>query len=618
MIPHRPVHGCTRGLVTRQGASPHRRGAAVVQVAVALPLLLGCVALSLDVGIIYSARTQLQRTADASALAAAKALGEWTEGNALEEARLSAAEFAVLNHVNGQATGLAASDVVFGRAVQDDKTRKFSFTETEVNPNAVRVHVRRTADSPSGGITLYFANLFGIKMSDVGAKATAVLTPRDICLAFDLSTSLNDDSSLRSFKNVEVHNRDMWESLWDTREGDPPVDGDGFPEGPKFGNMNLWGDNVTDPSWDFQDDKGLTRLRRRSDWNLSKSWVSQTLSAQGRGSYTNAEMSAINSDRYDGSSSDYTRRVLVALGIYRWKSGKSGGQSGGDGDNRIEANEIEVMVPYPNQSSNPDTAHVQVGGSWEDFVDYVMDDRSSMTRYDPRNQYYGDSDLRYRFGLKTWVDYLQEKQYGNDDSPGLAGTMQQPMGAIVGGFKESLNIIDRLGGNDLVGLASYATYGYGPDDKPGYMSWLTKDIDYIRSRIDLLQPGMWTTSTNIAQGIDECVKVLEKSPEARSSANRVILLLTDGIANRTRDGNSSNRATARSDAIEAAEDAHDKGITVYTISVGSNADTGLMAEIAEATGGFHFHTEGTVDNYTAELQTIFRRLGSERTVMLIE
>ena len=51
-----------------------RKGAVIVMVAVLMVVLLGCVALAVDIGYLYVARAELQRAADAAALAGAQAL----------------------------------------------------------------------------------------------------------------------------------------------------------------------------------------------------------------------------------------------------------------------------------------------------------------------------------------------------------------------------------------------------------------------------------------------------------------------------------------------------------------------------------------------------------------
>ena len=70
-----------------------RRGAAVVQVAVFLTTLIGFAALAIDVGLLYNERADLQKTADAAALAAAAELGDYSQGDPLDSARTLATAF---------------------------------------------------------------------------------------------------------------------------------------------------------------------------------------------------------------------------------------------------------------------------------------------------------------------------------------------------------------------------------------------------------------------------------------------------------------------------------------------------------------------------------------------
>ena len=167
-------------------------------------------------------------------------------------------------------------------------------------------------------------------------------------------------------------------------------------------------------------------------------------------------------------------------------------------------------------------------------------------------------------------------------------------------------------------MASYATVGYGPLEKPDNMSWLTDDYDSVSSLIDRLQPGMWTTNTNIAQGIDKCVEVLFDSPAARRNSAKVILLFTDGMANRTRHGAHYDLEQARRDAKQAAYDARKLGVQIYTVSLGVSADKGLMGAIATIGEGEHYHAEGGIVTYQDQLEKIFRKLGGKRPVVLIE
>ncbi len=611
-----------------------RRGAAAAMVAVSSFVLVGFAALSVDVGHLYSTRAELQRTADAAAMAAASQLADYTSGDPLTAARAAAQDMATRNTVLGAGLTLDnGRDIVFGRAVWNSTNQRYVFTPTESFSNAVRVTARRTSDSANGPVPLFFGRVFGHSTKDITATATAILTPRDIALVLDLSASHNDDTSLRSFRNIQIENRNVWSYLWDdalavSQGATRPTDAGGA-AGPYFGNMNTWGTQVTDPSWNFAADPGLVRLVKGANWSLNSAWVSQTLSAKGYGTYVSSEMTALNtqpSSFKSGDSADkyYRRRVRVALGLDRWKSGKSGGQSGGNGDNYIDASEVTSLVPYPSASSNPATYCKKVGGSWDSFVDYVASSSSSMCKYDPDSQLYGNPDLRYRFGLKTFVDFLQEKQVGTSTSPGLNGAPTQPMGAVADASRTLIEIIDSLDSNDLVGLASYGTVGYGPSDKPSTMSWLTDDLLSLRSRIDTLQAGMWSSTTNMAQGIDKGVDVLMNSAAARPYAAKVLLLLTDGKPNQTRANPTEyydelcQTCPPRDDARAAAQDAVAQGIRIYAISVGANCDLDLMEEIAAIGRGSHFHAEGSVASYSAQLQEIFQNLGGRRPVSLIQ
>lgn len=625
---------------TRVRAHGYRRWATVIPlVAISFTTLLGFAALSVDIGMLCNAKAELQRTADAAAIAAAAELGASNSAQAMNAARTVASNYAASNRVLGRGVTLDPdADIVFGRAWIPDNSTQYSFTPTQTAPNAVRVVARRTAGSPSGPVPLFFANVFGRRMGNVSAQATAALTARDIVFVLDLSASHNDDSSLVHYRLAKINNREVWANLWDTDLAAQPQSG-GLPLGPSFGNMKNWGAEVTDPSWDFANDPGLVRLKRGNDWSLTSAWVSQTLNSKGYGSYTSGEMAVINNSDGAGTETGYSsstqranyrRRVRVALGLDRWKSGKSGGQSGGNGDNVIDANEVVSMVPYPSSSSNPATKSKEIGGDWDDFIDYCSDiTRSNTTSnfsyhyldYEPENSYYGNPALRFRFGLKMLVDFVQDQYPSHSSSPGLAGNGEQPMGAVSDAVRTSIDIIQGLESSDMVGTAAYGTVGYGPAQKPSSLSWLTNDYASVRNQVKALQAGMWTSNTNIAQGIDKGVDVLFNSPNQRNNAAKVMILLTDGNANQTRSSPTNyNETRAAADTLTAATEAHEGHtplVQIFTVSVGADSDQALMSQVAAIGQGEHFHAGGDVDNYYQELQEIFRKLGGMKPVVLV-
>ena len=86
-----------------------RNGTVVVLIAVMLVVLLGCVALAVDVGYLYVARAELQRAADAGALAGVQGLGRGLES--------PFGEYLVAENVFGQAKSLAEANSCAGKNV---------------------------------------------------------------------------------------------------------------------------------------------------------------------------------------------------------------------------------------------------------------------------------------------------------------------------------------------------------------------------------------------------------------------------------------------------------------------------------------------------------------------
>lgn len=165
----------------RQG---ERRGAIIVMVAILLVVLLGCVALAVDIGHLYVARTELQRAADAAALAGAQALGRGLDS--------PLGEYLFANDIYSQAESYAQlNDCTLQAVVLDRNTdikigylanpRDLSAT-LQIVPldqcNVVQVIARRSAATAAGEVKLFFAPIWGINSSEVSASAIAVLDDR--------------------------------------------------------------------------------------------------------------------------------------------------------------------------------------------------------------------------------------------------------------------------------------------------------------------------------------------------------------------------------------------------------------------------------------------------------
>lgn len=142
---------------SRSNRSLDQRGAALVLVALFLVLLLSAAALAVDVGLLTTARTEAQRSADMAAHAGASAL--ILSPNSAAAARTEAISFAAKNNIRGDATLVLPEDV-----------------EVLLDESKVRVTVHRTV-SRGSPIGTFFAHLFGVGEVNVRAMAAAVARP---------------------------------------------------------------------------------------------------------------------------------------------------------------------------------------------------------------------------------------------------------------------------------------------------------------------------------------------------------------------------------------------------------------------------------------------------------
>ena len=94
----------------RRTVGARERGAVLIQVALAMTVLGGFCAMSIDYGLLMAARGQVQTAADAGALAGAVALGFDEVGN-VADVKKSAREVAVTNLVAQSAPNVTNGDV---------------------------------------------------------------------------------------------------------------------------------------------------------------------------------------------------------------------------------------------------------------------------------------------------------------------------------------------------------------------------------------------------------------------------------------------------------------------------------------------------------------------------
>lgn len=157
---------------------PRRSGTVLVVTVLMMVTLLTMVAFAVDLGYIQVVQSQLQRSADAAAIAATwKLLDKQRPGStvstaALGEVRTVAAQFAGYNHVVNAAPGLTADDTTVGQlGYPFNKSVALTF-DAPGRFNGVTVRVRRT-EQHNGSVGLFFARVAGIDSCELEAEATA-------------------------------------------------------------------------------------------------------------------------------------------------------------------------------------------------------------------------------------------------------------------------------------------------------------------------------------------------------------------------------------------------------------------------------------------------------------
>jgi len=169
---------------SRLNRSPgRRRGNTVVLCAVMMVMLFAMVAFAVDIGYLMTARSQLQTSADAAALAGCWELIDedcyspaW---DGPENARSTAGVYAGLNAVAGVAPALqndsnTSGDVLVGYLSNPHDPNSTMTYATPSEYNAVQVRVRRNTDQ-NGEIAMHFARVLGINSMPLEAQATAAL-----------------------------------------------------------------------------------------------------------------------------------------------------------------------------------------------------------------------------------------------------------------------------------------------------------------------------------------------------------------------------------------------------------------------------------------------------------
>lgn len=547
-----------------------RRAAAIVLVAVTVPVLLGFAVLTIDVGVLYNTRADLQNAADAGALAATGILGSNVGANEITLARQAALDIINRQYTFGRQLTINPTDLVFGRVDFNTIANTFTFVPTEVNADAVRIAVRATTGSANGPVPLYFASIFGKSTANVQATATAALTGlRDIAVTIDLSGSMKFDSDMRYYNVTPINLRDIWASLNGPEPSKPYLPGNenqteyASDTGPTIGVMSVWGNTLTPTTGTYNPttDPGLWLIPNNSPCTLA----AVTASLTARGYNASQRNTLMNSS----STTTWPNRVAVMIGVAKWTPSSSS-------DTTVGNTEL-TWNAYPPYRKN---------WTWPDYIDWVKGTNSNLVSAFPA--------FKFRFGVKTFTDFLLDRKDSFSQTD-LTKTPEEPVRGIKDGIQEMVNISRSFDHMSLEIFASTAHHEVN----------LSDNRQAVADRLYNMQPNYYDASTNMGAGIQYAINELT-SARARAGAEKIIVLMSDGASN------------TGPDPVTIAQMAADQGIKIYAISMGYGADRSTMQAVAAATGGEEFYAHGNPAEYTALLQSIFRTIAGLGRPALIE
>jgi hypothetical protein len=130
---------------------------------------------------------------------------------------------------------------------------------------------------------------------------------------------------------------------------------------------------------------------------------------------------------------------------------------------------------------------------------------------------------------------------------------------------------------------------------------LCDNYDHVRGELDKITNAFHGGSTATGDGIVRGLATVSDSVSGRLWASKVLIVMCDG------DYNSGVHPH------DAAADAAAAGVPVFTITFSDFADQTLMQDVANMTGGAHYHAEdGT------QLQQAFREIAKRLPAMLTE
>jgi Mg-chelatase subunit ChlD len=184
-----------------------------------------------------------------------------------------------------------------------------------------------------------------------------------------------------------------------------------------------------------------------------------------------------------------------------------------------------------------------------------------------------------------------------DRSGSMASLGENPPQPLTDVKTAAAFFVGKLRSTDQVSLVTFANEASSPIDSN--LSSDFKDVAASIDAINIAKNGL--QNTNIADAIAKAREEL-LSPRHKNNSQKVMITLTDGVANRPE--RSGDAAYAETIAQSEADIAKQSGIAMYSIGLGKDINANFLARIASSTDEFYLApTTETLTNIYSQIAT---------------
>ncbi len=571
-----------------------RRGNIIVLSAILMIVMMAMCAFAIDVGYICIMRAELQRAVDSAALAGAAEL-QYGVAEAQDKAR----EYLVRNPV-GSSTSVISETWNLAEAMEDFEenheegltleagswnptTRQF--TQSESLPSSLRVAMEYN------NLPFFFGKVLGQDTFTVRGESVAMFLPREMMIVLDYSASMNDDSEYSAISKlgqaeIEANLTDIYNDLGSPVYGNLPLT-------PNWATAQGVPENVA-----AQVPHVTVEYRYNSVYVTSTQSIT-TVRLEFSGGATQSLAGAGTTGTFQGTSSNATKQI-TKVWVKSWNNHVVY-PSYGEYFNFTSSNMNAMMKSALGLSS---VTFPYPSGSWDSWIDWC-ESSSNQNK---------NAGYRYKFGYHNFLVWRLEAYPGNSQTPDLWKARAEPISALKSSVDVFMDFISAVDTQDRVGLAVYnAANGEGQLEIA-----LTENYDPIVQSVNTKQAGHYHNYTNIGAGLHEARVHLDNN--ARPNASKMIVLMTDGVAN-WKSGQVNASAAQQYVRDEAALcAAESRKYPIMSISLGAGADTDLMQEAADITGGRHFNVPGgsSQEDYYQQLYDVFEEIAKARPLQIVK